>query len=84
MKWLLVLISLNLYNDGTADHFVFTNMMYDSLQSCLATAQFNMKTIEEVSIREFNGPAKVYCFREDKFKQYLQTQPKPEPKKLDI
>ena len=84
MKWLLVLISLNLYNDGTADHFVFTNMMYDSLQSCLATAQLNMKTIEEVSIREFNGPAKVYCFREDKFKAYMKAQPKPDPKKLNI
>ena len=84
MKWLLVLISINLYNDGTADHFVFTNMMYDSLQSCLKTAQFNMKTIEEVSIREFNGPAKVYCFREDKFKAYLLDEPKPKTKKLDI
>jgi hypothetical protein len=58
--------------------------MYENLQSCLATAQLNMKTIEEVSIREFNSPAKVYCFREDKFKQYLQTQPKSEPKKLNI
>jgi hypothetical protein len=43
-----------------------------------------MKTIEEVSIREFNGPAKVYCFREDKFKAYLLDEPKPETKKLDI
>ena len=84
MKWLLVLISLNLYDDGTADHFVFTNMMYENLQSCLATAQLNMKTIEEVSIREFNGPSKVYCFREDKFKSYMKAKPKPEPKKLNI
>jgi len=84
MKWLLVLISINLYDDGTADHFVFTNMMYENMQSCLATAQFNMKTIEEVSIREFNGPAKVYCFREDKFKAYLLDEPKPKTKKLDI
>jgi|TARA_B110000261_G_C12931480_1_gene296696 hypothetical protein len=43
-----------------------------------------MKTIEEVSIREFNGPAKVYCFREDKFKAYMKAKPKPEPKKLNI
>ena len=57
MKWLLVLISINLYDDGTADHFVFTNMMYENMQSCLATAQFN-------------GPAK-YCFREDK--QYRRS-----------
>ena len=84
MKWLLVLISINLYDDGTADHFVFTNMMYENLQSCLATAQLNMKTIEEVSIREFNGPSKVYCFREDKFKAYMKAKRKPEPKKLNI
>ena len=83
MKWLLVLISINLYDDGTADHFVFTNMMYENMQSCLATAQLNMKTIEEVSIREFNGPSKVYGFREDKFKAYMKAQPKPE-KKLEL
>ena len=84
MKWLLVLISLNLYDDGTADHFVFTNMMYDNIQSCLATAQINMKTIEEVSIREFNGPSKVYCFRQDRFLDYMKTLP-PEPeKKLEL
>ena len=84
MKWLLVLISLNLYDDGTADHFVFTNMMYDTVQSCQRTAQINIRTIEEVSIREFNGPSKIYCFRQDKFIDYMKAQPKPESKKLDI
>jgi len=58
--------------------------MYDNIQSCLATAQINMKVIEEVSIREFNGPSKVYCFRQDRFLDYMKTLP-PEPeKKLEL
>ena len=84
MKWLLVLISLNLHSDGTADHFIFTNKMYDTLQSCQRTAQVNIKVIEGVSIREFNGPSKVYCFREDRFLEYMKVSP-PEPeKKLEL
>jgi len=62
---------LNLYDDGTADHFLFTNMKYISLKHFQATA-----------IREFNGPANLFCFREDKFKQYLNQT--PVPKELGI
>ena len=59
-------------------------MMYENLQSCQRTAQVNMKVIEEVSIREFNGPSKVYCFRQDRFLDYMKTLP-PEPeKKLEL
>ena len=84
MKWLLVLISLNLYNDGTADHFIFTNMMYDTVQSCQRTAQVNMRVIQEVSIREFDGPSKVYCFRQDRFLDYMKALPPKPENKLDI
>jgi len=84
MKWLLVLISLNLHSDGTADHFIFTNKMYDTVKDCQMTAQVNIKVIEGVSIREFNGPSKVYCFREDRFLEYMKVSP-PEPeKKLEL
>ena len=48
------------------------------------TAQVNMKVIEEVSIREFDGPSKVYCFRQDRFLDYMKALP-PEPeKKLEL
>jgi len=82
MKWLLVLISLNLYDDGTADHFLFTNMKYISLKHCQETARINLESIQATAIREFNGPANLFCFREDKFKQYLNQT--PAPKKLGI
>jgi hypothetical protein len=59
-------------------------MMYDTVQSCQRTAQVNMRVIQEVSIREFNGPSKIYCFRQDRFLDYMKAPP-PEPeKKLDI
>ena len=82
MKWLLVLISLNLYDDGTADHFLFTNMKYISLTHCQETARINLESIQATAIREFNGPANLFCFREDKFKQYLNQT--PVPKELGI
>ena len=82
MKWLLVLISLNLYDDGTADHFLFTNMKYISLTHCQETARINLESIQATAIREFNGPANLFCFREDKFKEYLNQT--PAPKKLGI
>ena len=84
MKWLLVIISLNLYSDGTADYFIFTNMMYDTVQSCQRTAQVNMKVIEEVSIREFDGPSKVYCFRQDRFLDYMKALPPKPENKLEL
>jgi len=58
--------------------------MYDTVQSCQRTAQVNIKVIEEVSIREFNGPSKVYCFREDRFLDYMKSQPPKPENKLDI
>ena len=84
MKWLLVLISLNLHSDGTADHFIFTNKMYDTVKDCQMTAQVNIKVIEGVSIREFNGPSKVYCFREDRFLEYMKVSPPKPEKKLEL
>jgi len=73
---------LNLYDDGTADHFLFTNMKYISLKHCQETARINLESIQATAIREFNGPANLFCFREDKFKQYLNQT--PAPKKLGI
>jgi hypothetical protein len=57
-------------------------MTYISLKHCQETAQVNLESIKATAIREFNGPANLFCFREDKFKQYLNYT--PEPKKLNI
>ena len=75
MEWLLVIISMSLYNDGTADHFVFTNTKYETLQQCQQAVVVNIEAINEVAIREFNGPATIYCFREDNFLKYMKTEP---------
>ena len=48
------------------------------------TAQVNMKVIEGVSIREFNGPSKVYCFRQDRFLEYMKVSPPKPEKKLEL
>tara|TARA_R100000541_G_scaffold19496_1_gene29444 strand:- start:454 stop:630 length:177 start_codon:yes stop_codon:yes gene_type:complete len=58
--------------------------MYDNLKDCQITAQVNMKVIEGVSIREFNGPSKVYCFRQDRFLEYMKVSPPKPEKKLEL
>ena len=41
MKWFLVLVSMQLYADGSAEHFVLTDPTFGSLGECQASAHFN-------------------------------------------
>ena len=43
MKWFLVLVSMQLYADGTAEHFVLTDPTFGSLGECQASAYFNKR-----------------------------------------
>ena len=71
MKWFLVLISLNLYADGTAEHFVLTDPTFDSLQHCQASVSFNRQRVSELAQNKLGGPAKIYCFSEESLKAYF-------------
>jgi hypothetical protein len=57
-------------------------MKYISLTHCQETAKVNLKSIEATAMRQFNGPANLFCFREDKFKEYINQT--PPTKKLGI
>ena len=72
MKWFLVLISLNLYADGSAEHFVLTDPTFDSLQHCQASVSFNRQRVSELAQNKLGGPAKIYCFSEESLKAYFQ------------
>ena len=71
MKWFLVLISMQLYADGTAEHFVLTDPTFDSLQHCQASASFNRQQVSELAQNKLGGPAKIYCFCEESLKAYF-------------
>ena len=71
MKWFLVLISMQLYADGTAEHFVLTDPTFDSLQHCQASASFNRQRVSELAQNKLGGPAKIYCFSEESLKAYF-------------
>ena len=71
MKWFLVLVSLQLYSDGTAEHFILTDPTFNSLGECQASASFNRGKVEELAQRKLGGPAKIYCFEEESLKAYL-------------
>ncbi len=71
MKWFLVLISIQLYADGTAEHFVLTDPTFDSLQHCQASVSFNRQRVSELAQNKLGGPAKIYCFSEESLKAYF-------------
>ena len=71
MKWFLVLISMQLYADGSAEHFVLTDPTFDSLQQCQESSWVNRGRVEELAQRKLGGPAKIYCFEEESLKAYL-------------
>ena len=71
MKWFLVLISMQLYADGSAEHFVLTDPTFDSLQQCQESSWVNRKRVEQLAQKKLGGPAKIYCFEEESLKAYL-------------
>ena len=71
MKWFLVLVSIQLYADGSAEHFILTDPTFDSLQQCQETSWVNRGKVEELAQRKLGGPAKIYCFEEESLKAYL-------------
>ena len=72
MKWFLVLISMQLYSDGSAEHFVLTDPTFQSLEQCQQEAWVNRDRVESLSQEHLGGPAKIYCFEEEGLIKYFQ------------
>ena len=83
MKWFLVLVSMQLYADGTAEHFVLTDPTFGSLGECQASAYFNKQKVSELAQNKLGGPAKIYCFSEESLKAYFQRNAIGEPVKKE-
>ena len=62
---------MQLYADGSAEHFVLTDPTFDSLQQCQESSWVNRGKVEELAQRKLGGPAKIYCFEEESLKAYL-------------
>ena len=83
MKWFLVLVSMQLYADGSAEHFVLTDPTFGSLVECQASAHFNKKRVAELAQNKLGGPAKIYCFSEDSLRAYLNWNTEAPPAKKE-
>ena len=81
MKWFLVLVSMQLYADGTAEHFVLTDPTFGSLGEWQASAYFNKQIVAELAQNKLGGPAKIYCFSEESLRAYLNLESIPTPAK---
>ena len=74
---------MQLYADGTAEHFVLTDPTFDSLQHCQASASFNRQQVSELAQNKLGGPAKIYCFEEERLKAYFRQNALSEPVKKE-
>ena len=63
---------MQLYADGSAEHFVLTDPTFDSLQQCQESSWVNRKRVEQLAQRKLGGPAKIYCFEEEGLIKYFQ------------
>jgi len=72
MKWFLVLISMQLYSDGSAEHFVLTDPTFQSLEHCQESSYVNRKRVDDLANKNLGGPANVYCFSEESLREYLE------------
>ena len=62
---------MQLYSDGSAEHFVLTDPTFQSLEQCQQEAWVNRDRVESLSQEHLGGPAKIYCFEEESLKAYL-------------
>ena len=62
---------MQLYADGSAEHFVLTDPTFQSLEHCQESSWVNRGKVEELAQRKLGGPAKIYCFEEESLKAYL-------------
>ena len=83
MKWFLVLVSIQLYADGSAEHFILTDPTFDSLQQCQESSWVNRGRVEELAQRKLGGPAKIYCFEEESLIAYFKQNALSEPVKKE-
>ena len=74
---------MQLYADGSAEHFVLTDPTFNSLGECQASASFNRGKVEELAQRKLGGPAKIYCFEEESLKAYFKQNALSEPVKKE-
>ena len=63
---------MQLYADGSAEHFVLTDPTFDSLQQCQESSWVNRERVEQLAQRKLGGPAKIYCFEEEGLIKYFQ------------
>ena len=62
---------MQLYTDGSAEHFILTDPKFYSLHQCQESSCVNIGKVEELAQRKLGGPAKIYCFEEESLKAYL-------------
>tara|TARA_Y100000768_G_C23477258_1_gene450850 strand:- start:62 stop:292 length:231 start_codon:yes stop_codon:yes gene_type:complete len=76
---------MNLYADGSAEHFVLTDPTFQSLEQCQAEAWINRQRVEALGQQHLGGPAKIYCFSEESLIAYFQQNAVGKPtKKLEL
>lgn len=67
MKWLIVILMMNVYSDGSRDTYVYTNPKYDTLNACIEAVHRDALALEAHMRLEYGSQPihTIYCMREN-------------------
>ena len=76
MKWMVYIIMMGMYPDGTQDTYLYTEPTHESLEACQLYVYNNSNILRMDMAIEFDGKPieRVFCIEEQKFKEYIESQ----------
>ena len=80
MKWLVLVLMLGTYGDGSKDTFLYFKPTFETVEQCQEYVYRNAQVIRRDMTIKYQGRSidTVYCIREDKLPKVLDMEPKTE------
>jgi len=78
MKWFIVVLMAGIFEDGSRDTYVYFKPQFESFEHCQTYVTEWYPAIHSQMTLEFQGNdiETVYCFRQDKLKDFLEINTK--------
>ena len=75
MKWFIVVLMMGGFSNGDRDTYLYFKPELESLEHCQAYVTKHAAEIQAQMLLEFNGNGidTIYCFREDRIKDFLEV-----------
>jgi hypothetical protein len=68
MKWLILVVMMGMYDDGSQDTYLFFDPHFETLEQCQEYVYNESASIRSRMMFEYQGKSieRVFCIREDK------------------